>query len=123
MLVREVADDPLCYHELVCSILSIYRKELDLILLIDLAVDSEVSYLRVTILDLSSSLCYVCHALCAEFVELCIWGRFMVAFLVCCREHFSVRCNHVVLKLSHCLKLHSCDLVECSAGFAECLLR
>ena len=74
ILVCEVADDPLRYHELVCGILCVYRKEFDLILFVYLAVDSEVSYLRVTILDLSSSLCNVCHALCAEFIEFSIWS-------------------------------------------------
>ena len=49
-----VSDHPLCDHELVSALLTVDRQELDLALLINVAVHSEVAYLRVTIFDLSA---------------------------------------------------------------------
>ena len=72
---------------------------------------------------LTAGLRYVCHALCAEFVEFRVWSRLVISFLVCSREHSAVRRYDIVLQLTHSLELHSCHIVECLAGLSECVFR
>ena len=72
---------------------------------------------------LTAGLRYVCHALCAEFVEFRVWSRLVISFLVCSRKHSCVGSNHIVFKFSHCLELHACYLVECLAGLSERVFR
>ena len=115
--VGEIADNPLRDDELVGSICRSHRQELNLVLLVYHAVDGEVTHLRVTILNLTTRLCDICHALGAELVELGIGCRLVVALLVCSREETLVWGDYIVLQLSHSLKLHASDLIE----GAQCL--
>ena len=73
-LICKIADDPFCYHQLVRRIFCIDGQELYLVLLIYLSVYGEVTYLAVTVFDLTSRLSDIGHALGTEFVELRIWS-------------------------------------------------
>ena len=73
-LVCKIADNPLGYHQLVCRIFCINGQELDFVLFIYFSVDGEVTYLAVTVFDLTSRLRDIGHALGTEFVELRIWS-------------------------------------------------
>ena len=120
--VCQIADNPLGYHQLVGCILGTYGQELYLVLLVDHSIDSEVAYLGVSVLDLSTGLCYVCHALGTELVELGIGSRFVITLLVSGREHLRVGSDDIVLQLAHGLELHACYLVEGTACLAQGVL-
>ena len=122
MLVGKVADDPLGNHQLVGSILGIHGEELNLVLLIDHAINGKVTHLRVAILDLSASLSDVGHALSAELIELSIGSRLMVTLLVSSGKHTSIRSNHIILQLTHRLELHTCHRIKCTACLAQRIL-
>ena len=122
MLVGEVTDNPLGYHELVGSILGMDGEELNLVLLVDHAIDGEVAHLGVAILDLSACLGDIGHAEGAELVELGIGGRLMVALLVGSGKHATVGGYHIILQLAHGLELHAGDLMKRTACLAQGVL-
>ena len=76
-----------------------------------------------SIFDLASGLCYISHALGAEFIELCIRSRLVVTFLVCCRVEARIRSDDVVFQLSHGLEFHSGHILESLACLLQRMLR
>ncbi len=121
-LIGQVADNPLGNHQLVGRVLGLHGQELNLVLLVNHAVDGEVAHLGVAVLNLSAGLCDVGHALGAELVELGVWGRFVIALLVCGGEHLLVRSDDVILQLAHGLELHARHAVEGLASLAQGVL-
>ena len=122
-LVAEVADDPLGYHELVGGLLDGHGEELDLVLLVVLALEAEVADLGMAVLDLAACLGDVLHALLAELVGLGIGCGLVVAALVLGGEHLLVVGDDVVLELAHGLELHAGDLAEGLGGLVQGMLR
>ena len=122
VFVCQVADNPLGNHQLIGRIGGLHGQELNLVLLVRHAIEREVAHLRVTILDLTTSLCDVSHALRAELVELGVGCRLVITLLVGCGEEACVGSHNIVLQLAHSLELHACDLVEGLACLAKCIL-
>ena len=122
MLIGEVADNPLRYHELVGSLAGIHGEELNLVLLVNHAINGEITHLGVTIFDLSACLSDVGHALCAKLIELGIGSRLMITLLVSSGKHAAVGGNHIVFQLTHRLELHACHLIERTARLAQRVL-
>ena len=124
ILVAEVADHPLSDHQLIGSLFGINGEELDLVLLVDIAVEREVTHLRVAVFDLSAGLCDVRHALGAEVVELGVGARLVVALLIRSLEVLIVFLgnDNVVFQLAHGLELHARDVRESLASLVECIL-
>ena len=122
VFVSKVADDPLCNHQLIGRLGSLHGQELNLVLLVRYAIEREVTYLRVTILDLTTCLCDVGHALRAELVELGVGCRLVITLLVGGGEETCIGSHNIILQLAHSLELHACDLIKGLARLVECIL-
>ena len=119
VFVAEIPDDPLCQYELVGCIFGGNRKKFYLILLVDGVVEREISYFRVSILYLSSGLCYVWHALCAQVIEFGKGCRFVIAFLVGSGVGSVAWGDDIIFKFAHGFKFHASDITECLASFVK----
>ena len=118
----QIADHPLGHHQLVGSIEHGNGQELDLVLLIDHAVLLKVTHLTVAVLDLSTGLGDVVHALLAETVGLGVGHRLVIAVLVTGRVVSNRRADNVVFQLAHGLIFHAGHLAEGLGGLAQRLL-
>ena len=122
VLGAEVADHPLRDRQLVGGIFGGAGEELDLVLLIELAVLREVADLGVAVLDHAAGERDVVHALLAELVELGERSGLVVAALVDGREGGALGGDHVVFELAHRLEFKTCRLLERDARLAQRVL-
>ena len=123
IFISQIANDPFGNHQLVGSIFSPNRQKFNFILFVYHSVQGEIAYFGMSVFDLSAGLCNISHALCAEIIKFSIGGRLMVAFLVGCRKHSTIRGNYIIFQFSHCLKLHTGDIGKSFACFLQCMFR
>ncbi len=121
--VGHVADDPLGNDQFVRRLLHVGDHELDLVLLIDLVTQREITHLGVAILDVAARPGYGDHAVGAEPLELGERRRLMITALVLSQEQVVLVADDVELKLPHGLEGHSGHLLERPAGLLEDMFR
>ena len=85
VLVSQLTHNPLGNHQLVGGILYIGRQELNLVLLIDLAVLGKVTHLTVAVLDKTAALGNQLHGLGAQILELAERSALVIAALIRCQ--------------------------------------
>lgn len=103
----QIADHPLGEHQLVGCLAGIDGQELDLVLLVYLAVEREIADLGVSVFDLGACAGDITHAQGAEIVEFGERRRFVVAALVGGGEGAGIVGYDVVLKFAHGMEMQS----------------
>ena len=122
-LVGQVADDPFGDGELFGGIFGVGRQEFDFVLLIDFAVEGEVTDFGVTVFDQTAGLRDVVHAQLTEFAEFGIGSGFVITFLVDSGEALIIGSDDVVFQFAHGLEFQTGALAESFAGFVQSVFR
>ena len=123
LLESHITNNPFSYDELIGCVDNVNGEEFDLVLLVDKAIQAEVTHLRVTVFNLTAGTRNSVHTFYAESIGLSERIAFVIVALVRCRESIGLRHNHIVFQLTHCFELKACSLCKSSCCFLECLLR
>ena len=75
-----------------------------------------------TVFDLAACLSDILHATGTELISFGIGSRLVIATLILSRELLFVITDHIILQLTHCLKLHTSNLREGYSSLMECVL-
>ena len=117
--VSQITNHPFGNHQLICRLRYRNRQELNLILLINIAIQRKITHFGVSILYLPACLCDIRHTLSTELIEFSVWTRFVITTLVGCLKHTCIRGYYIIFQFAHCLKFHSGNFCKSFACFVK----